>query len=359
MGGLAGHMRHPHEAFELTILDFKEICKRSLSNKIKFLEKFDGLNMFVILSSDGIRLARNKKDIETGGFDVSEIESRFNNERVISVYKESLEALIRDLTSFFKKEPHDLEVVSKNYVVLNVECLGGTYTPNLISYSPYKKYVIHSADGFNVPKELNKFVKNTQTKVAVFCGVELSNNIYVDSLFDKLSVASDDMTLDDFYFEHFICMIGGEDNPVFRNLYDRIVKRDNSYNLKQLRKDWNTLCKDPDELQHMLDDKTTIRRLILSVLEEITLKVGTEILKHCVWYTNQLSSNGFIYSDPAKILNMIRRDEYNDRRWRICQWMIPKLEGVVFEYKGEKYKWTGPFAPLNAGLGGPQKDELK
>lgn len=354
MGGLAGHMRHPHEAFELTIYELKEICKMSLNNEFRFTEKIDGLNMFVIISKDGITFARNKSELEKGGFDGKELHTRFNNERVAGVYHTALKALVKDLTELCTELPEIVSSITEP-IIMNVECVGSPFVPNIISYPPVLKYVIHSVSE-HAHEDLKWFAKSTQIEVSVCWRSVYANNIIVDSLFRDQDFNNPNITLDDVYYDNFINYLGlGESKTVYR-LYERIVKRDTSYNLRSLRKDWASegISMNLDEI---LNDATKIRRYVLHDIENIMLEIGTEILMKCEGYANQIYPEGLICQSPIKIYEMM--DDYNKNRWEKTNLMMPKFEGVVFEYKGNLYKWTGPFAPINATIGGPNKDKLK
>ena len=57
-----------------------------------------------------------------------------------------------------------------------------------------------------------------------------------------------------------------------------------------------------------------------------------------------------------EIMNIINTDPEGTKifthRWMACKNKVFATEGIVVEYGGERYKWTGPFAPVNQLLGG-------
>lgn len=80
MGGAVGHLQHLYENRELTFSELKEILSLAADGKLeKVTEKFDGLNLvFSYDNSSGVlKAARAAGDIKRGGMDADALASKF------------------------------------------------------------------------------------------------------------------------------------------------------------------------------------------------------------------------------------------------------------------------------------------
>ena len=151
----------------------------------------------------------------------------------------------------------------------------------------------------------------------------------------------------------------------FVKLVNRWAFFDKSYKIPQIRKDFkgnpqfNKWVLDTDKMNHIKIFKDNIKPF-----EILFFQVGAEILKNM---------SGFLAVSPDKAVQKIRQDVAkalkdlqkpdNLAKLEKLKIQIEKLEaiggssaivpseGVVFKYKGNIYKFTGAFAPVNQILG--------
>jgi hypothetical protein len=140
---------------------------------------------------------------------------------------------------------------------------------------------------------------------------------------------------------------------------------DKSYAIRNIKKDFK---KQPKFLEWILktdkQDHQKILKQTIKPFEILFFKVGVEILKNI---------QGFLAVSPDKAVQKIRQDVIsamkdlqkpdNVEKLEKLKIQIEKLEaigglnaivpseGLVFKYKGNLYKFTGAFAPINQILG--------
>ena len=151
----------------------------------------------------------------------------------------------------------------------------------------------------------------------------------------------------------------------FVKLVRRWAYSDKSYKVPQMRKDFEGNEK---FLQWVLDtDKKNHNQMLkdnIKPFEILFFKVGAEILKNI---------QGFLAVSPDRAVQKIRQDVIsamndlkkpdNIQKLEKLKSQIEKLEaiggasaivpseGLVFKYKGNLYKFTGAFAPINQIVG--------
>ena len=110
MSGLAGHLMHLYDDWDLTLNDLKSIVMRLATDSIPDVsEKVDGINVFITydMAEPMLYFARNKGDIASGGLIGHEIFSRFCGRPVLGdTFKEAYLALTKAL---WKIDPSDMK----------------------------------------------------------------------------------------------------------------------------------------------------------------------------------------------------------------------------------------------------------
>lgn len=359
MGGLAGHMMHPHDNKNLTIGQFKALVKDSIEGRKVFKEKLDGFNIHIGKADGHLFFARNGKDLQQGGFYLSEMDERFSSEEVRNIYKEAWKMLIVDQDLLDEM----VDTLDAD-VTYNCEIIFGQ--TNVLDYPEVKQIIIHNAFIWRMDDDCKYYVHEVTEEPLKYLPQrylqeELSYNPgyltaeLVLGDIDKCTGSygmNEDNTLNQYYEARFVRCISLwypellKTPKIIHPLYERIMNRNIIVKLNVLR---NMTEVDLDEVLSK-ENTQKIYDFIRADLERIVLKVGTEILNRVHGYLNEPYKYGVI-NDLALRMN-VKFSERLEAKWVICDHQIYALEGVVFKHEGELYKWTGPFAPINQILGG-------
>ena len=359
MGGLAGHMMHPHDNKNLTIGQFKALVKDSIEGRKVFKEKLDGFNIHIGKADGHLFFARNGKDLQQGGFYLSEMDERFSSEEVRNIYKEAWKMLIVDQDLLDEM----VDTLDAD-VTYNCEIIFGQ--TNVLDYPEVKQIIIHNAFIWRMDSDCKYYVHEVTEEPLKYLPQrylqeELSYNPgyltaeLVLGDIDKCTGSygmNEDNTLNQYYEARFVRCISLwypellKTPKIVHPLYERIMNRNIIVKLNVLR---NMTEVDLDEVLSK-ENAQKIYDFVRADLERIVLKVGTEILNRVHGYLNEPYKYGVI-NDLALRMN-VKFSERLGVKWVICDHQIYALEGVVFKHEGELYKWTGPFAPINQILGG-------
>lgn len=359
MGGLAGHMMHPHDNKNLTIGQFKALVKDSIEGRKAFKEKLDGFNIHIGKADGHLFFARNGKDLQQGGFYLSEMDERFSSEEVRNIYKEAWKMLIVDQDLLDEM----VDTLDAD-VTYNCEIIFGQ--TNVLDYPEVKQIIIHNAFIWRMDSDCKYYVHEVTEEPLKdlpqrYLQEELSYNPgyltaeLVLGDIDKCTGSygmNNDNTLNQYYEARFVRCISLwypellKTPKIIHPLYERIMNRNIIVKLNVLR---NMTEVDLDEVLSK-ENTQKIYDFVRADLERIVLKVGTEILNRVHGYLNEPYKYGVI-NDLALRMN-VKFSERLEAKWVICDHQIYALEGVVFKHEGELYKWTGPFAPINQILGG-------
>lgn len=359
MGGLAGHMMHPHDNKNLTIGQFKALVKDSIEGRKVFKEKLDGFNIHIGKADGHLFFARNGKDLQQGGFYLSEMDERFSSEEVRNIYKEAWKMLIVDQDLLDEM----VDTLDAD-VTYNCEIIFGQ--TNVLDYPEVKQIIIHNAFIWRMDDDCKYYVHEVTEEPLKYLPQrylqeELSYNPgyltaeLVLGDIDKCTGSygmNEDNTLNQYYEARFVRCISLwypellKTPKIVHPLYERIMNRNIIVKLNVLR---NMTEVDLDEVLSK-ENAQKIYDFVRADLERIVLKVGTEILNRVHGYLNEPYKYGVI-NDLALRMN-VKFSERLGVKWVICDHQIYALEGVVFKHEGELYKWTGPFAPINQILGG-------
>lgn len=346
---------HPHDNTHLTIKGFTGLIRNSLSGKIKMSEKLDGFNIHFMKYNGELRLARNAKDLLTGGFGKVDIANRFENDRVHNVF----------MTGF--------EMISKQFNLDNLSeftLTGETYNAEIIVIG--RTNIMHYGQNMLVVHNIHRWVKyGEKYQVAEIRPVKsgftarfnytpmldvetagITDTLFRE-VFEPLGLTEDD-TLLDYYKAMYVIILDKlgydltQDPHTYSTLFHRFFGWDNT-NLRVIRKNAKF------DIQPILDAERFIMKAIKADLDNWVLAIGTRMLQRARGLN---SASGTEYKACAILEEEINKTNKSDeftRRWGYTGNTIFGMEGIVVEYKGDLYKWTGPFAPINQLLGGRNK----
>ena len=387
-GGAYGHMAHPFDDKGLTFGDFKNIIDLALRGNLDLekaaTEKTDGQNLFITWNN-GLKAARNTGDIKRGGVDSKAIATKFkgrgNIEKAFNFAMKDLSKAIGGINDKQKKKIFD---DGNNWV--NMEIMYPA-SSNVITYdAPHLQFhnVLQYKDGSaigSVPggaRILAGMIKqvdaNVQKNFSVIGPKILKVNPHQDysakkpyftgklnKLMKKFGM-KDSSSFAEYhqaYWEDFVDKkIGSVDNAIKMGLVKRWAFFDKSFRLnKKTISDEKILEKviKIDKQKH----EAQVKKNMLP-FEKLFFELGAEVLKN---------AEGFLAANPDKAVQNIRKQvakAIGDVRKggdikklnKLTQQLnkiksiggfktIVPSEGLVFIYKGNTYKLTGAFAPIN------------
>ena len=399
-GGASGHMKHPYESLDMTFREMKKMITDLLSGNMsveKITEKTDGQNINITWHNGQLVAARNKtqsKNFGENGLNLAGIKKMFAGrgelEKAFVSAMTDLETSISALT-----EKQRSRIFDNGHKWMNIEII---YQPtrNVIPYNmdllqfhgvnefdaDGNKLTTSSAEG----RELAGMIKQiSQDKQSTFeirgpQSIELPKSQdfskkrdrfikRINSLQAKYGL-TDSQNLLEYHRIWWLIAVNKEakrqrvnlTREMRYNLVKRFADGDKSFVLsKKNIKDERlyNFAKDMDTNKYRSMAKENMK-----VFEEVFLSLGAEVLQN---------AKNFIAASPIKGVEQIKKDlkktisdlnkggDFNKiaelerqlKRLRAIGGFskIVPSEGIVFTYKGETYKLTGTFAPINQILG--------
>jgi len=403
-GGAYGHMNHPFDDNNLTFSDLRNIIINGLAGKLnredKVSEKLDGQNLMVSWVDGKLKAARNKGHLKNGGKTApttSGIANMFSGRGQI---KKAFVGAMRDLEKAIGSlsEPQKKKVFGNGTKWMNLEVIY-PQTANVIDYD-VAEIVFHGTTEYDVSgrakgyskegarmlegmiRQINQNIQKTfkisrpnflrMSKVQNYGAKKSSFLSRLNKLQSQYALKNSDRLgqYHEAFWKEYVFNAGKQFNvnikpDQFVKLVNRWAFFDKSYKIPQIRKDFkgnpqfNKWVLDTDKMNHIKIFKDNIKPF-----EILFFQVGAEILKNM---------SGFLAVSPDKAVQKIRQDVAkalkdlqkpdNLAKLEKLKIQIEKLEaiggssaivpseGVVFKYKGNIYKFTGAFAPVNQILG--------
>ena len=403
-GGAYGHMSHPFDDKKLTFSDLKKIIKLGLSGELNrednVTEKTDGQNLMITYRDGKVLAARNKGQIKNRGqnaLDAKGIAQKFSGRGDI---KDAFVFAMKDLTKAINSlsDKQKDKIFKNGEIFMNLEIIYPA-SSNVIDYDrqilQFHNSIQYDKNGNavgevkgsgrmlqgmikQVNQDIGKHFKIIKPRVlALPKKIDFGKkvDIYnkrVDKLKNQYGLSDND-TLGKYhqsFWEEYIFNAGQQFGyRVPKTILKKLTKRwaffDKSYKIPQMKKD---LKKQPKFLEWVLntdkqDHKNMVKKNMLP-FEKIFFSVGADILENL---------SNFIAANPTKAVEKIRKEVLKAskavRKAKDVKKMITlkqqleklnsigglkkivPVEGIVFKYKGNTYKFTGAFAPVNQILG--------
>ena len=387
-GGAYGHMSHPFDDKGLTFGDFKTIIDLSLQGNLDLeqaaTEKTDGQNLFITWNGK-LLAARNVGDIKRGGVDSKSIAKKFAGRgNIEKAFNYAMNDLSKSIGSINDKQKEKIFDNGNNWV--NMEIMYPA-SSNVITYDAphlqfhnvlqYKdgKAIGSVSDGARILAGMIKQVDaNVQKNFSVIGPKILKVNPHQDysakkpyfngklnKLMKKFNM-KDSSSFAEYHqawWEDFVDKkISEIDNKAKMGLVKRWAFFDKSFRLDKKtmpNEDVLKKAKEFDKLKHA----DQVKKNMLP-FEKLFFELGAEVLKN---------AEGFLAANPDKAVQNVRKQvakAISDVRKGGDLKKLNKLtkqlnkinaiggfktivpsEGIVFIYKGNTYKLTGAFAPVN------------
>ena len=394
MGGVAGHMSHLYDNPSLSFSKIKEILAAVSNAELEAEEKVDGQNLFLSYSvKEGkAKAARNKGNLKAGGLDAHELATKFAD-------RGSLTEAFTEGFSTFEKAVDALDNITKRRIFgpdtdiwYNAEIMDPR-SANIILYDS-KVLKIHDLGHFKVDK-------NTGAKL----DVDVSENLQI--LDYSLSRMQSALGREDFSLlrkavielqklddsKALTAALGridaelrseglSENNKIEEYLFHRVFNGIDS-DLPKTRKleITNYLLKTPEniglrllkrglseedkaDLTAIVNNKKMILQGAIAPIEDIIHDFAVEILKgmESAFIVDNRKETERLQKELSFAVDEITKTGHeNPDAMEIMQAHLNKIkdmssistpiEGIVFQYDGHTYKFTGNFAPINQILG--------
>jgi len=415
-GGLAGHMMHPYEAFDMTprqIID--RIKEYELPQKI--IEKVDGQNLFFTVEEDGtLMFARNKEDMAH-----DDLVEKFTGHPAELPFVEGGNAIKRGVDQWLSSagQASEMEIreifhpdgETKSFI--NFEIMHPD-KPNQIIYD--EKYIVfHSIVDFVNGRETTHSSNNSQRLEKL---INLINNGISSAGFTLASNRTVDLNkLTNIQIEDYIERIKeitqtleiNENQFLGDGIENKIKKEVESLGISISRKDLEKLCdfaiygetksgekiKSKDFTSSMSkEDIPKLRSIdltssanalkkvqkIISPFKEIFVDLGIDLLRgikssYMSEETSQMNIELLKDKLQTAVDDLVRyMKETTDDLWEpevhrlmphlnkvidkdIDEIVSTSVEGGVYDYQRDLLKVTGGFAPMNQILGAAYRDK--
>jgi len=390
-GGAAGHLAHPYEDSDLTFSDMKEMINRGLIGGLDkegpVSEKLDGQNIAFTVKDGQIRFGRNKGHVKNKGensLDVKGIAQQFAGrggiEKAFKNSSEDLQAAVKKLSpeqvnkmfgngsKFMSLEiilPETQNVIpyGKNVLVMH-----GT-----IEYNKDGEQISRSTEDaktfakevqkagadkqktFNIegPKEIEFDNSNTKeyTQKAKQYNSELDKTIKQFGLNDKSK-------LEDYKRAWWNKELDNQSIKFSKQEKEGLIKRfaddDKTFGSKNFddnkKKEWFK--------NYETNQLAKSQKKMINPIEMVFLNSGAQVLKRVNnFLSNDTKSKNALKKDTLESIKGIKNSKDPDKIAKLQKELqrlnaigmdnVVPSEGVVFQYKGHPYKFTGAFAPIN------------
>ena len=406
-GGAAGHLAHPYEDSDLTFADMKEMINRGLIGGLDkegpVSEKLDGQNIAFTVKNGQIRFGRNKGHVKNSGensLDVKGIAQQFAGrggiEKAFKNSSEDLQAAVKKLSpeqvnkmfgngsKFMSLEiilPETQNVIpyGKNVLVMHGtieynkdgEQIGRSTEDAKTFAQEVQKIGADKQKTFKIegPKEIQFDNSNTKeyAQKAKQYNSELDKTIKQFGLNDKSK-------LEDYKRAWW--------NKELDNQGIKFSKQEKQGLIKRFADDDKTFGSksfDDDKKREWFKNYETnqlakSQKKMINPIEMVFLNSGAQVLKRVNnFLSDDTKSKNALKKDTLESIKGIKNSKDPDKIAKLQKELqrlnaigmdnVVPSEGVVFQYKGHPYKFTGAFAPINQINGTfkfdkPKKKEL-
>ena len=381
-------MSHPFDDKGLTFGDFKQIINNALQGHLDLessaTEKTDGQNLFITWNKK-LLAARNTGDLKRGGMDAKAVKLKFKNRgNIEKAFNYAMRDLAKAIGGLSDKQKEKIFDNGNNWV--NMEIMYPASANVIVYDAPYLQFhnvlkykdgraIGSVGDGARILAGMIAQINQSIQKGFSIIGPRVlkvkphqdfgARRSYFISRLSKLMgkyKMKDSNTFGDYHQEWWRDFISKKfkaiDNTILTGLIKRWAFFDKSFRLdKKNIADENLLAalKDFDKQNHTDQIKKN-----MFPFETLFFQLGAEVLKNV---------EGFLAASPDKAVQSIRKqvakaitDVRKGGDLKKLNRMTAQLakieaiggfksivpsEGLVFIYKGNTYKLTGAFAPIN------------
>jgi hypothetical protein len=391
-GGAAGHLMHLYDNHDLTFGEIKSILQSAATGKLqKATEKFDGLNIvFTWNNSIGqLLVARSAGDIKRGGMNADELASKFSGRGNL---KDAFDSAFSILTGAIRSLPQQ-KIVSvfgeEGNRWYSAEVIY-TENPNVINYDS-NTIVFHGWPVFEIEADkvqasddrsgvdiLSSYVGKMQAAVAnrgwqvkgpaIVRLSKLSNKSILDRSLNSIDSMIGSVGLDESAtIQQYLSMKLDDDLSEFgfnkqikSMIIDRVLGMPDAPTLNDIKKNiekpqYETAAAFVKASQRLLQGY--IRPLELAINDfavELLRGLESTLIEDSsaeVERLRQATSSAIAAIEASGDYNAMEVLRSQMQKLKSLENITSPVEGVVFIYKGNAYKFTGSFAAANKILG--------
>ncbi len=398
-GGVAGHLAHLYDNPDLSYSDMEEILGTAARGELVGTEKTDGYNIYLSYVEGEARYARNKGDMRKGGSNAADLAARVfkGGEGVKRVYNASFRAFEKAVRAMTPEE-QEMLFGSEAPVFLNTEIQGPgasnvvNYDANVLSIhsSGHKQYIEENDTVVNVTDSaierisqtlddvLDRFEEATADepfsvrKTAVLQLQALSDRSVLENTLRRMNHAgfSGNMTIGQYTDMKLTPIIKraapSANKEVIAHIIDHMKAVKGRLNIRKVRK----MLRDEQEVAavNQLLEKNNKKKLLGEIIEPIEDAIhdfAVEMLKglESAYILDNENELGRLRDEVATAIDKIQtydgpgKDEAHEilirqlKKLKSHDNVNTAVEGFVFTWNGQMYKFTGNFAPINQILG--------
>lgn len=394
-GGLGGHLMHLYDNWDLTFADLIDVFASAEQGKLESVtEKVDGQNIFVSwdMQTSQLKAARNKGNIKTGGLNAQELAQKFAARgTVYNAFVEGFDVISRAVSALSPDEK--LQVFGDNADVWYSTEIMFTSNPNVINYDR-NNIVFHLAGSSRYDKttgsptddditrgyellvsavdKMNSAVNDPNWRVngppirqlkAITSGEHAKNAISrLRSQMSEIGVADSD-TLSTYIYKRLLAIVSPQLEPSDEQYKSDVVMRImNSSVAPTVAKLKSKIPELAQQVTKFVTDRSSLLGAAIAPIEDVVHDFAVDILKdmNSAFIMNHDEEVKRIRSDVQTAIEAIESSSNEDamnilnmqlRKLRSVENITSPTEGIVFTYKGNTYKFTGNFAPVNQILG--------
>lgn len=388
-GGAAGHLQHLYDNPNLTFSEIKDIISKASAGRLeKVSEKLDGMNLvFTWNVSEGrLKVARSGSDIKNGGMDAAGLAKKFFGRGNIEI---AFNAAFKVLNEALGALPS--KVTTKVFGPLgnrwySIEIIY-TSNPNIVNYDS-NSIVFHGWPIFEVQKDgsveaseddsgislLTSKIEQMQKAVSMkdwrVRGPSLLNmkKLSDGSIAQKAigeidaAMAQAGVVEDNTIYDYLRALMAEEvadlnlPPKIAKMVIERAVEVPGAPGIPEIKK------QTPRELQPAVVDfikaSEPLKKRMIAPIEGAIHRFAIEVLRG-LNSTLVAKSDDEVARLQAQVSKAIRAIEASGNQAAIdvlqkemarlgsVENISAAMEGVVFFYKGQAYKFTGAFAPVN------------
>ena len=397
MGGVAGHLMHLYDNPDLTASEMTKILTSAAGGELVGTEKTDGFNIYLSFVGGEARYARNKGDMRKGGGAMKDLIARefAGGEKIKKVYLDAFGSFERAMQSLSPESRQQL-FGGESPIFLNTE-IQGPGANNLVNYDAnilsihatgHKYYDIQSdtvmnADSAAVSRisnhldaiidqmeEINAGLPFSVKRTAVMRLQGIDEGDALEDVLYRINQAgfTGDMTMAEYINNKLSPIIQravpSATGDLLSLIIDHIKEKKGRKNIRLVRK----MLAGPEEgeaLTTLLSRKKQLLNDAIAPIEEAIHDFAVELLRgvESAYILDNSAEMERVRADVASAIEQIAAydgpgsDEAQEilikqlKKIKSHENITSAVEGFVFSWDGNTYKFTGNFAPANQILG--------